>query len=145
LVDLPLGRKTIKNQWVFVTKRDTQGNITWYRSRLVAKGFTQTAGLDYQETFTLVARLDSLRLLLSLVATFDWEIHQIDIKSAYLNGNLEEEIYMDQPRGFEVKGAENKVCRLLKVIYGLKQAGRQWHKHLQHNLKKFWVQETHLR
>ena len=140
LVDLPPGRKTIKNRWVYVTKLDTPGKDP-YRARLVAKGFTQEAGIDYEETFAPVARLDSLRLLLSLGAVYDWEIHQIDIKSAYLNGNLDKEIYMDQPTGFEVPGSEGKVCCLLKAIYGLRQAGRQWHKHLQKTLSDFGYQK----
>ena len=92
------------------TKDHIRGNDKDYRARLVAKGFTQIAGIDYEETFAPVARLDSLRLLLSLAATYDWEIHQIDIKSAYLNGLLNKEIYMEQPKGFEVPGKENKVC-----------------------------------
>ena len=109
LVDLPPGRKAIKNRWVYVTQR-MQEKKPLYRARLVAKGFTQTAGIDYEETFAPVACLDSLRLLLSLATTYNWEVHQIDIKSAYLNGNLEEEIYMEQPKGFEVPGKEVKVC-----------------------------------
>jgi Reverse transcriptase (RNA-dependent DNA polymerase) len=95
------------------------------------------AGIDYKETFTQVAWLDSLRLLLSLVSTFDWEIHQINIKSAYLNGHLNEEIYMDQPKGFETPGKEHQVCHLQKAIYRLKQAGHQWHEHLQGTLYEF--------
>ena len=137
LVDLPDGRTTVKNRWVYLTKRDTKGDIIRYKARLVAKGFTQTAGLDYEGTFAPVARLDSLRLLLAIAAVFDWEVHHVDIKTAYLNGHLNEEIYMDQPRGFEIQGEEKKVCRLLKAIYGLKQAGRQWHEHLQRSLTDY--------
>ena len=136
LVDLPPGRKAIKNRWVYVTQR-MQEKKPLYRACLMAKGFTQTASIDYEETFAPVARLDSLRLLLSLATTYDWEVHQIDIKSAYLNGNLEEEIYMEQLKGFEVPGKEEKVCRLWKAIYGLKQAGRQWHEHLHESLREF--------
>lgn len=145
LVELPPGRKAIKSQWVFVSKpivpgeaKDhIQGETKDYRAHLVAKGFTQMAGIDYKETFSPVARLDSLRLLLSLAATYDWEIHQVDIKSAYLNGHLDEEIYMEQPKGFKMPGKEKKVCHLRKALYGLKQAGRQWHKHLQDTLRNF--------
>lgn len=119
------------------TKDHIQGNDKDYRAHLVAKGFTQIVGIDYEETFAPVAWLNSLRLLLSLAATYDWEIHQIDIKSVYLNGLLDEEIYMEQPKGFKVPGKENKVCRLRKAIYGLKQVGRQWHEHLQDSLSTF--------
>ena len=93
----------MKCRWVYLTKHDTQGNVTYYHAHLIAKGFSQTAGIDYEESFTPVARLDSLRLLLSLVANCDMEVHHIDIKLAYLSGDLDEEIYMDQPKGFMVK------------------------------------------
>ena len=136
LVDLPPGQKTFINWWVYTTRPDVLGKDP-YKAWLVTKGFTQEAGVDYEETFAPVAQLDSLRLLLSLAAVYDWEIHQIDIKSAYLNGVLEEEIYMDQPTGFEVPGSKGKVCHLLKAIYGLKQAGCQWHEHLQGTLSNF--------
>ena len=152
LVDLPPGCVAIKNWWVYVTKPNAggetkpaggetkdhvQGNNKDYKACLVAKGFMQIAGIDYEETFAPVARLDLLKLLLSLAATYDWEIHQIDIKSAYLNGLLDKEIYMEQPKGFEIPGKEDKVCWLWKAIYRLKQAGRQWHEHLQDSLHTF--------
>jgi hypothetical protein len=121
LVDLPEGRKAVKSKWVFKLKADSR-----YRARLVAKGFTQIPGIDYDETFSPVARFESLRLLLALAALEDWEIHQLDVKSAFLNGVLEEEIYMEQPEGFIMAGQEDKVCRLKKAIYGLKQASRAW-------------------
>lgn len=116
--------------------------MSHHRARLVAKGFLQTAGIDYEETFAPLARLDSLRLLLALAARFDLEVHQIDIKSAYLNGNLDEELYMDQPEGFTVQGKEGKVCKLSQAIYGLKQAGRQWHAHLHDTLSMLGFQEN---
>jgi hypothetical protein len=121
LVDLPPGRKAVKSKWVFKLKADGR-----YRARLVAKGFTQIPGIDFDETFSPVARFESLRLLLALAALEDWEIHQLDVKSAFLNGVLEEEIYMEQPQGFIIAGQETKVCRLHKAIYGLKQASRAW-------------------
>ena len=121
LMDLPPGRKPVKSKWVFKLKADGR-----YRARLVAKGFTQIPGIDFDETFSPVARFESLRLLLALAALEDWHIHQMDVKSAFLNGVLEEEIYMEQPTGFIVSGQETKVCRLLKAIYGLKQASRAW-------------------
>ena len=116
-------------------KCDTQGNVTGYRAHLVAKGFLQTTSVDYKETFAPVARLGSLRLLLLLTATFYMEAHHIDIKSAYFNGNLDEEIYMDQPKDFTVPGQESKVCCLQKALYNLKQAGWQWHAHLHSTLE----------
>ena len=100
------------------------------QSCLVAKGFLQTKGIDYEETFAPFARLDSLHLLLAITALLDWDIHHIDIKSAYLNGDLNEEINMDQLKGFKAAKEENQVCLLKKAIYSLKQAGWQWHTHL---------------
>ena len=121
LVELPPGRKAVKSKWVFKHKADGR-----FRARLVAKGFTQTFGIDYDETFSPVARFKSLRLLLALAALEDWEIHQMDVKSAFLNGLLDEEIYMEQPQGFVDPEHPNKVCLLHKAIYGLKQASRAW-------------------
>ena len=123
LTDLLENRQVVKCRWVYLTRRATQGNITHYRTHLIAKGFSQTTGINYEETFAPIARLDSLRLLLLLAANFDMEVHHIDIKSAYLNRDLAEEIYMDQLKGFMVPGQESKVCHLKKALYGLKQAG----------------------
>jgi hypothetical protein len=121
LVDLPMGQKAVKSKWVFKQKADGR-----YRARLVTKGFMQIQSIDYDETFSPVARFESLRLILALAVLEDWEIHQMDVKSAFLNGLLEEEIYMEQPEGFITLGQESKVCLLKKVIYSLKQASRAW-------------------
>ena len=119
LVDLPPGRKSIKSKWVFKLKADGR-----YCVRLVAKGFMQIPGIDYDETFSPVAHFESLQLLLALAMLEDWEIQQMDVKSAFLNGVLDKEIYMEQPQGFITPGSETKVCRLKRAIYGLKQASR---------------------
>ena len=116
LTDLLEDRQAVKCRWLYLPKCDTHGNVTCYHAHLIAKGFSQTAGVDYEETFTPIARLDSLRLLLLLAANFDMEAHHIDIKSAYLNGDLDKEIYMDQPTGFMVLGQEYKVCCLKKGL-----------------------------
>ena len=120
LIDLPHDRKTIKCRWVYITKRDTKGNVTHLCSHLISKGFSQTEGINYEETFAPIARLDSLCLLHAIAALLDLDVHHINIKSAYLNGDLDEEIYMDQLKGFRVAGKENQVCLLKKAIYGLK-------------------------
>jgi len=126
LVDLPPGRKAIGNRWVFTKKFDECGNLSRYKARLVAQGFSQIPGQDYSETFSPVMRLDSLRTLIALAAMLDLEISQMDIKGAYLNGTLEEEIYMKQPEGFS--DGTGRVCRLVHTLYGLKQSGREWNK-----------------
>ncbi|WVZ07203.1 hypothetical protein V8G54_020549 [Vigna mungo] len=127
LVELPKGSKRFGCKWVFKTEHDSKGNIERYKARLVAKGFTQKDGIDYKETFSPVSKKDSLRIVLALVAHYDLELHQMDVKTAFLNGDLEEEVYMDQPEGFTMTGRENLVCKLKKLIYGLKQASRQWY------------------
>lgn len=127
LVPRPAHRKVIGCKAVCKIKRGADGQIVKYKVRFVARGFAQTHGVDYNETFAPVVRYSSLRLLFSLCAQHDWELHQMDVKSAYLNGDLEEEIYMEQPEGFTVPGKEDHVCLLKKSLYGLKQAGRTWH------------------
>ncbi|PRQ31880.1 putative RNA-directed DNA polymerase [Rosa chinensis] len=114
-------------KWVFKTKTDASGNIERYKARLVAKGFTQRQGIDYTETFLPVSSKDSLRVVMALVAHYNLELHQMDVKTAFLNGELVEDIYMMQPPGFVEKGKEHMVCKLRKSIYGLKQASRQWY------------------
>ncbi|RVX15068.1 Retrovirus-related Pol polyprotein from transposon TNT 1-94 [Vitis vinifera] len=110
----------------YVTKRDAKGNIECFKAKLVAKGFTQKEGIDYRDTFSPVSKKDSLKIIMALVAHFDLELHQMDVKTTFLNGNLDEDIYMEQPEGFAKKGNEHLVCKLKKSIYGLKQASRQW-------------------
>ncbi|CAM8940925.1 unnamed protein product [Rhodiola kirilowii] len=127
LVELPEGFKAVGSKWTYKTKRDSKGNIERYKARFVAKGFAQKDGVDYKETFAPVSKKDSLRIVLALVAHYDLELHQMDVKTAFLNGDLEEEVYMDQPEGFITTGNEHKVCKLRKSIYGLKQASRQWY------------------
>ncbi|KAM1632105.1 hypothetical protein ACFX2K_020035 [Malus domestica] len=127
LVQLPKGYKAIGCKWVFKTKRDSKGDIERYKARLVAKGFTQKEGIDYNETFSPVSTKDSFRVIMALVAHFDLFLHQMDVKIAFLNGDLDEEIFMKQPEGFIQEGRENLVCKLKKSIYGLKQASRQWY------------------
>ncbi|KAL0391273.1 UNVERIFIED_CONTAM: Retrovirus-related Pol polyprotein from transposon TNT 1-94 [Sesamum latifolium] len=127
LVDLPAGRKTIGSKWVLKVKRKADGSIDKFKARLVTKGYTQREGIDYEETFSPVVRFASVRLILAIVAHLDLELFQMDVKTAFLNGELDEEIYMDQPEGFQEMGQKRKVCRLKRSIYGLKQSSRQWY------------------
>jgi hypothetical protein len=112
---------------VFKKKLRPNGTIERYKTRLVTKCYTQKEGEDFFDTYSLVARLITIRVLLSLAASHGLIIHQMDVKTAFLNGELDVEIYMDQPDGFEANGQEGIVCKLLKFLYGLKQAPKQWH------------------
>ncbi len=114
----------------FNDKQGTNGEVECYKARLVARGFTQTYGVDYNETFVPVAKFTSIRCILALAALEDMEIHQMDVKIAILNGELEEEIYMEQPQGFVQQGGEHLVCKLHKSLYGLKQSPRAWNQKL---------------
>jgi hypothetical protein len=113
LFERPHGCKPMGCKWVFKKKLRPDGTLEKYKARLVAKGYTQREGEDYFDTYSPVARLTTIRVLLSMAASYGLIVHQMDVKTAFLNGELEEEIYMDQPDGFVVKGEERKVCKLL--------------------------------
>jgi len=125
-------------KWVFKVKKDATGNIKQYKARLVAQGYTQVPGVNYFDTFAPVAKLASIRTVLALAARHDWEIHQVDVKSAYLNGEFEdaEVIYMRQPPGFPISDCPGKVLHLLRPLYGLKQSGRRWYEKLRELLEE---------
>ncbi|MCO5549929.1 hypothetical protein L7F22_003406 [Adiantum nelumboides] len=127
LVDLPAGKKPIGTKWVFKVKRKQDGTVDRYKARLVAKGYAQKKGIDYDETFAPTSRASTVRSLVAIAAHHNWKVHQLDIKTAFLNGDLQEEVNVSQPSGFVVKGQEQKVCRLRKALYGLKQAPRAWY------------------
>jgi hypothetical protein len=118
------GAKIVGCKWIYKTKYDSKGNVKRFKARLVAKGFTQREGIDYNEIFSSVSCKDSFRIIMVLVAHYDLELHQMDVKTAFLNGNLNENIYMAKPKGFVVKEKERMGCCLKKCIYGLKQASR---------------------
>jgi hypothetical protein len=130
LTDLPRGHKPIGLKWVYKLKRDAAGNVLKHKARLVAKGFVQWPRIDFDEVFAPVARLNSVRLLLAVAAQFKWEVHHMDVKSAFLNGELGEEVYVCQPPGFINGNNTSKVLRLHKALYGLRQAPRAWNEKL---------------
>ena len=136
LVKLPPGRKAVGSKWVFNKKAGADGSVQRYKVRLVAQGYSQTFGTDYDETFCPVVRQESLRCLIALSVQNGLKLHQVDVATAFLNGTLEEEVYMRQPEGFEVNGKEHLVCKLKKSIYGLKQSPRCWNTALDTELKK---------
>ncbi|GKF14929.1 retrotransposon protein, putative, ty1-copia subclass [Tanacetum coccineum] len=113
------------------------GAVHTYKARLVAKGYTQTPGIDYEETFSPVADIRAIRILIAIAAFYNYEIWQMDVKTAFLNGYLSEEVYMEQPEGFVNPKYPNRVCKLKRFIYGLKQASRQWNKRFDDEIKKF--------
>ena len=134
LVPPPRDRKPIGSKWVYRVKRTSSGEISRYKARLVAQGFAQKPGIDFTETFAPVAKTDSIQFLLAFAAAQNFEIHQVDVKSAFLNGKLEETIYMRQPKGFVAKGKEDWVWQLHQTLYGLRQSGRVWYQKLRDSL-----------
>nr|GEW85619.1 retrotransposon protein, putative, Ty1-copia subclass [Tanacetum cinerariifolium] len=137
LVDLPPNGKTVGSKWLFKKKTDMDGNIHTYKARLVAKGFTQTYEVDYEEMFSLVAEIRAIRILIVIAVFYDYEIWQMDVKTAFLNSYLDEDIYMVQPEGFIDPKHPRKVCKLQRFIYGLKQASKSWNKIFDEKIKKF--------
>ena len=122
VAEVPKGHKTIGVKWVFKKKMNPKGEVERYKARLVVKGYRQKAGVDYDEVFAPVARMETIRLLISIAAKEGWLIHQMDVKSAFLNGILRNEVYIEEPEGYEKN--PGKVLRLKKALYGLKQAPR---------------------
>ena len=137
LVDLPEGIRPIGCKWIFKKKKDMDGNVHIYKARLVAKGYRHIHGIDYEETFSPVAMIKSIRIMLAIAAYLDYEIWQMDVKTVFLNGNLVEDVYMTQPDGFVDPGGGHKVCKLQRSIYGLKQASRSWNIHFDQAVKEF--------
>eukprot|EP00795_Rhopilema_esculentum_P007998 gene7998-biopygen1703 len=135
LVKPPKDRKAIGCKWVFKVKYDKNGQVERFKSRLVAKGYSQKYGVDFDETFSPVVRFSSIRALLAFAVQNRMLIHQMDVTTAFLNGDLTEEIYMEQPEGYVIRGKENLVCRLKKSLYGLKQSPRCWNRKFRNALE----------
>lgn len=136
-VDLPPNAKVVGSKWLFKKKIDMDGNVHTYKARLVAKGFTRTYDVDYKETFSPIADIRAIRILLAISTYYDYEIWQMDVKTTFLNGRLDEDIYMAQPEGFVNPEFPKRVCKLQRSIYGLKQASCQWNKRFDAEIKSF--------
>ena len=134
LTNLPKGRKSIGCRWVFDVKSDSRK-----KARLVAQGFSQVEGIDFNKLFSPVVRFESIRLVFALAALHGWYMTGVDVHTAYLNGKLDEEIYMRQPEGFLARGQESKLIHLCRALYGLKQAGLAWWKELSQSMKALGV------
>jgi hypothetical protein len=117
----------VTSKWVYKIKHAVDGSVDKYKERFVARGFSQNEEEDYDETFAPVARYTSIRAIISPAASMGWNLHQMDVKTAFLNGAIEEEVYIEKPQGFEVHSRDTHICRLKKDLYGLKQAPRAWY------------------
>ena len=142
LVELPKDRKAVGSKWVYKCKINADGSVRRYKARLVAQGYSQRLGQDYDKTFCPVVHFESIRTIIAMAAQNELMLHQMDVTSAFLNGDLDEEVYMTQPEGFKVKGREHLVCRLKRSLYGLKQAPRCWNMTLDRQLKKMGFIQT---
>lgn len=137
IVDLPKGKRPIGCKWVYKIKHKADGSVERYKARLVAKGYSQREGVDYQETFSPIVKMVTVRLVLSLAAQQNWMLHQMDVYNAFLQGDLNEEVFMTITQGLVRKGeSKNKACKLNKSLYGLKQTSRQWNHKLTQALKE---------
>jgi hypothetical protein len=127
IVSRPEGKSVVSSRWLYKIKHVAYGSIEKFKVRFVARGFSQKEGVDYEETFSPVTRYASIQVVISIASVMRWRIHQMDVKTTFLNGIIEEEVYIEKPQGFEVHGRESHVCRLKKSLYRLKQAPRAWY------------------
>jgi len=126
LVALPKDKNAIGCKWVYKVKHNADGSVSRYKARLVAKGHAQTYGINYEETYSLVAKMTTIRAIIAMAVIKGWSLHQMDVNNVFLHGDLREEVYMEQPPGYVDQTRLNLVCRLKKALYGLKQASRAW-------------------
>ena len=141
-VESPKDRQVVGSKWVFRRKVGENGVVERYKARLVAQGYSQKFGQDYEETFSPLVRFESIRMIISLAAQYQLKLYQMDVTTAFLNGELEEEVYMRQPEGFIAEGQEHLVCKLKRSIYGLRQSPRCWYFALDCKLKEMGFRQT---
>jgi hypothetical protein len=143
IVPRPKEKSVVTSKWVYKIKHATDESMDKYKARFVARGFPQKEGEDYDETFSPVARYTSIRAIISLAASMGWNLHQMELKTTFLNGAIEEEVYIEQPHGFEVHSRDTHVCRLKKALYGLKQAPRAWYARMDNYLTRLGFSKSH--
>jgi hypothetical protein len=132
----PEGKPVMTSKWIYKIKHIANGSIEKHKARFIARGFSQVEGIDYEETFSLVARYTSIQTIIALTKSMGWKLHHMDVKTTFLNGEIEKEIYIEQPDGFVIHEKESHVCRLKKALYGLKQAPRSWYVRIDGNLMR---------
>jgi hypothetical protein len=120
-------KDVVSSKWLFKIKHASDGSIEKHKPRFVTHGFSQKEGIDYEETFAPIARYTSIRTIIALAAKMKWKLHQMDVKTTFLNGVIKEEVYIEKPQGFEVEDKKSHVCKLKKALYGLRQAPRAWY------------------
>ncbi|KAM2116752.1 hypothetical protein ACFX1R_010393 [Malus domestica] len=135
ILQLPPGKKAVGSHWVYKTKLKADGSIERHKARLVARSFTQTLGIDYKETFTSMTKMNTVCVLLSVFVNCGWSLYQMDVKNAFLHGELQEEVYMQIPPCYS-PAKDGMVCKLHKTIYGLKQSPRAWYAKLSSMLER---------
>ena len=138
----PEGKSVVTSRWLYKLKHAANGSAEKYKARFVVRGFSQIEGVDYDEIFASVARYTSIKALISIAVEVGWKIHQMDAKTAFLNGIIQEEIYVAQPQGFEIHERESHVCRLKKALYGLKQAPIAWYSRIDSYLLSMGFQKS---
>jgi hypothetical protein len=136
LVPRPKNKNVIDTKWVFRNKLNEYGQVTRNKARLVCKGYAQIEGIDFEETYAPVSRMETIHLLLAYACSKNVKVCQMDVKSSFLNGKLEEEVYIKQPEGFQLSENTNYVCKLKKALYGLKQVPRAWYSRLDKYLQQ---------
>ena len=142
LVELPKGRKTLKNKWVYKLRTEEGSSRPRYKTQIVVKGCNQKKGVDFDEIFPPVVKYSCIRVELGIATSLDLEVEQLDVKTTFLHGDINEEIYMEQTEGYEEPGKKHLVCRLMKSLYGLKQAPRQWYKKFESFMTKQSFKKT---
>lgn len=136
VVRRPKDKFVVTSKWLYRIKHGANGSAEKFKARFVARGFSQKEGVDYDEKFALVARYTTIHLIIALASSQEQNLHQMDVKTAFLHGSIKEEVYVEQPEGFEVQDRQTHVCKLKKVIYGLKQAPRAWYERIDSYLMK---------